>query len=99
MNSRINMRTITTHRNVGKAALLLFFPAVALLLQSAVTLYLHTVALYIAALVLPMTILPPTALLLYRRYGLPAGVVVKYALVSLVLITLSTLLPLLFSSV
>ena len=46
-----------------------------------------------------MTILPPTALLLYRRYGLPAGVVVKYALVSLVLITLSTLPPLLFSSV
>jgi|GEM_PF-885183 len=99
MNSLTEMQTITTHRSVGKAALLLLFPATALLLQSAVTLYLHEVALYIAALVLPMAILPPTALLIYRRYRVAAGAVVKYALVSLVLVVLSSLLPLLFSSV
>lgn len=93
------MPTATTHQSVGKAALLLLFPAVALLLQSANALLFHANALFILALVFPMTTLPSAALYIYRRYRLSASTVVKYALVSLVLVVLTSLLPLLFPSV
>ena len=43
-----------------------------------------------------MTTLPSAALFLYRKFRAPANAVVKYALISLVLVVLSSLPPLFF---
>ena len=88
------MISLTSKWQERKAALVLLFPAFALLLQSANVLLFHERMLFILALVLPMTTLPSAALFLYRKFRAPANAVVKYALISLVLVVLSSLPPL-----
>ena len=89
---RIFARPYIVEREMKREASLLLFPIGASLLQLVNALLIHKDAVFIVALVFPMAVSPPIAILIHRKYGIPSGAVAKYGIASLILVALSSLI-------